>query len=621
MISGILKELKKARQQAPYMLQAFGLVWSAARPWTIVWSILLVVQGTLPIGIVYLTREIVDNLASVIGTGLELTALRPTIYLVLGMAILLLLSESLNGIARWVRTAQADLVQDHISFLIQEQATSLDLSFFESSESYDAMHRAKYDAATRPLILLENTGGLIQNGITLVAMAGVLISYAPWLPILLILSTVPALSVVLHFAVRYHEWWMNNTKLDRRSRYMDWMVTIRESAAEIRLFNLGDHFRSGYETIRKQLRTERLAMSRDQAVAEWGASLAGVLVLGLSMGWMVWRAVQGQVGLGDLAMFHQAFLQGQRMMRTLLDNVGQIYQNGLFLETLFGFLSLRPALSAPNDAVRPPNASKEIDLPPITIRESIRFDDVTFRYPGSERVALDGFSLTIPSGNMVAIVGTNGAGKSTLIKLLCRFYDPEAGTVSFDGVDLRRFPVGDIQRLISVLFQEPVHYHDTAGQNIAIGNLIGKPDQAQIEEAARAGGAADPINRLPDGYDTMLGKWFGGSDLSTGEWQRVALARAFLRRAPIIVLDEPTSAMDAWAEADWMGRFRELTTGQTSLLITHRFTTAMQADMIHVMDAGRIIESGSHADLLAQNGRYAESWNQQTRQGTRSPDS
>jgi ATP-binding cassette, subfamily B, bacterial len=601
MLSNLFKEIGKVRTQAPYLLQAFRLVWTAARPWTMAWSLLLVVQGTLPIGIVYLTRSLVDNLASVLGSGLDLTDLRPTILLVVAMAILLLLTESLNGVARWVRTAQADLVQDHISFLIQQKATTLDLSFFESADSYDKMHRAKYDAATRPLILLENTGGLVQNGITLIAMAAVLISYAPWLPLLLVASTVPALSVVLHFAARHHEWWLKNTRLDRRSRYYDWIITIRESAAEIRLFDLGEHFRSAYQVIRSQLRGERLKMSKDQAFAEWGASLAGVLVLGISMGWMVWRAVQGQATLGDLAMFHQAFQQGQRMMRTLLDNVGQIYQNGLFLELLFEFLGLKPVLLDTGESAATPTG----------INDGVRFEGVTFRYPGSERVALEDFSLFIPAGKITAIVGTNGAGKSTLIKLLCRFYDPESGKVLLDGTDMRNLSPTQVQSMISVLFQEPVHYHDTAAENIAIGYTQRRPDMDEIVAAAESGGAAAPINRLPEGYDTMLGKWFGGSDLSTGEWQRVALARAFLRRTPLIILDEPTSAMDAWAEAEWMNRFRDLTSSQTALIITHRFTTAMQADIIHVMDAGCIQESGTHDDLIKQGGRYASSWKDQ----------
>ena len=242
---------------------------------------------------------------------------------------------------------------------------------------------------------------------------------------------------------------------------------------------------------------------------------------------------------------------------------------------------------------------------------------MTFRYPGGERTALQDFDLAIPTGKIMAIVGPNGAGKSTLVKLMCRFYDPQAGSIELDGIDIRRLAIEDLRRQITVLFQMPVSYYATAGQNIAMGDLPAKPRLADIEAAARGAGAHEIIARLPRGYDTQLGKWFAdGTELSAGEWQRIALARAFLRQAPIVVLDEPTSFMDSWAEAKWLARFRKLVEGRTAVIITHRFTTAMQADMIHVMDEGQIVESGSHAELLAQAGLYAQSWRAQMQAGS-----
>ena len=239
----------------------------------------------------------------------------------------------------------------------------------------------------------------------------------------------------------------------------------------------------------------------------------------------------------------------------------------------------------------------------------IDFRGVTFRYPGHERTVLQNFNLTIPAGQITAVVGPNGAGKSTLLKLLCRLYDPEAGRIELDGNDLRDFSVKELRRLITVLFQWPVRYYTTVAENIAVGDLRATPDPAAIEAAARRAGAHEIIARLPHGYDTPLGGWFAdGSELSGGEWQRLALARAFLRRAPLMILDEPTSALDSWAEADWFDRFRILANGRTAIIITHRFTIARRADMIHVMDAGRIVESGTHDDLLLRGGLYAQSW-------------
>ena len=312
---------------------------------------------------------------------------------------------------------------------------------------------------------------------------------------------------------------------------------------------------------------------------------------------MVSRTIAGAMSLGDLALFYQAFQQGLNLTRALLEGVGQLYQNSLFLGNLFEFLELKPQVISPKEP-----------LPaPASLRSGIRFQGVTFRYPGNGRVALCNFNLTIPAGQLVAIVGANGAGKSTLVKLLCRFYDPDCGSITMDGADLRSFSVEEVRRRITVLFQQPVHYNATVRDNIWLGDLTRDPSFDAVRNAAINAGADSFIEQLPAGYDSMLGYSFEkGAELSVGEWQRVALARAFLRHAPVILLDEPTSAMDPWAEADWLRRFRDLADGRTAVLITHRFTTAMLADEVHVMEGGRIIQSGSHADLAAQDGRYAE---------------
>jgi ATP-binding cassette subfamily B protein len=325
------------------------------------------------------------------------------------------------------------------------------------------------------------------------------------------------------------------------------------------------------------------------------------------MAWMVWRALQGWLTLGDLALFYQAFHRGQSLLRALLGNVGQIYSHTLFLGNLFEFLDLNAQIT---DPLHPIPA-------PTTLKEGICFRQVVFRYPGSEQVALRDFDLTIPAGQIVALVGANGAGKTTLIKLLCRLYDPEDGQITMDGIDLRDLSLKELRRRITVLFQFPVDYHATAAHNIALGDLTMAPTRAEIEAAAQGAGAHEVMARLPRGYETLLGKWFvDGTELSGGEWQRVALARAFLRQAPIVVLDEPTSFMDSWAEMAWLQRFRDLVHGRTALIITHRFTTAMHADIIHVMHQGRIVESGSHSELVARGGHYSQSWSAQMLAGS-----
>ncbi|MBM2813157.1 MAG: Xenobiotic-transporting ATPase [Chloroflexi bacterium] len=522
-----------------------------------------------------------------------------TLFLVALMGGVMVLSELLRSLSTWVRTAQSELVQDYVAGLVHERSIAADLAFYEWPEFYDHLHRARQDAGQRPTALLEGTGSLAQNAITLIAMAAVLVPLDPWLPLALVGSMVPALYVVLHHGLRQYHWRLRTTADERRSWYYDWLLTDGETAAELRLFGLGKHFAAAYQAVRLRLRSERVRLVRDQSISEVVAGAFALLVSAAATAWMVWKAAQGLVSLGDLAFFYQAFNQGQKLGRSLLDNVNRVYQSLLFLGNLFEFFDLQPKVVDPEE----PELIRKGAAP------EIRFRNVTFRYPGSDRVALRDFALTVPAGQIAAIVGPNGAGKSTVIKLLCRLYDPDSGSVEVDGTDVRNLRQEELRQQTSVLFQQPVHYNSTVSENIALGDLTAQPSAAEIEAAARASGAAELIDRLPEGYDTLLGKWFvSGTELSVGEWQRIALARAFLRQAPLILLDEPTSAMDSWAEADWIKRFRSLAAGRTVIIITHRFTTAMRADVIHVMAEGQIDESGRHDELVALGGRYAQSW-------------
>lgn len=577
-------------------------MWAASRYWTVAWMVLLLVQGLLPAASISLTPQAVDALVAVTGSGVSAASVQKILVPVGLMAGIMLMGEILSSAAEWIRTAQSELVQDYVTGLIQKQSVAVDYGFYEYSKYNDKLDRAREGASGRSLALLENTGSLLQNSVTLFAMAAVLVPYGFALPIILVISAFPAFYVLTYLNKLQYQWSQRTTTDRRWLMYYDYLLTRSATAAEVRLFDYADYFQSSYNNLRRRLRHEQFHLLKLQTLGRFVAAIIALIISGGALAWMGRLVLLGILTLGDLALFFQAFNQGQGIVKNLLGNLGQIYRNSLFIANLFEFLQIQPKI------VDPPNPLPVPSIP----KQGIQFRQVTFRYPGTEEPVLENFNLTLPADKIVAIVGDNGAGKSTLIKLLCRFYDPESGSIKLDGIDIREFSVKELRRLITVLFQSPIPYYTTVGENIALGDIWAVSSQAEIEAAAKASGIHDKIMRLPRGYNTMLGKLFPeGTDLSGGQWQRLALARAFFRRAQIIILDEPTSAMDPWAEHDWLERFRTLASDRTAIVITHRFTLAMRADIIHVMRAGRIVESGNHDELLALDGLYAQSWKSQ----------
>lgn len=595
-----LLDVRQIARRLGLIRRAFALVWDSAGRWTVALFALLIVQGLLPAAVLPISKWIVDAITVALEQGASAETVRPVMFYGGLLAGIFLLQRVFGSLNTWISTAQSELVQDHVRRLIHDKASTIDYGFYEHGEYYDMLMRADSQASSRILSLLQNVGVLISNGITLVTIAVMLLAYTFWLPAMLVLSTLPALAVVMRHNRIYHKWWRHTTPLHRWTGYYNGLLTQRSSAAEIRMLQTSSVFGARYQELRKQLRKERLDLVRRQLMASFGAALLGLVILGGAMIWMLNRALKGVGTLGDLALFYQAFNQGQMLMQTLMSSTGQIYTNTLFLKDLFEFLDQRKLLHDPETPV---------PVPP-KVRDAVVFEGVTFSYPGTNQPALENFSLRIPAGKVVAIVGENGAGKSTLSKLLCRFYDPDEGRILWDGVDLRAFSQAELRRAISIMFQMPVQYQATVGENIAIGQRDVTPEK--VREAAQGAGIEERIQRLPHGYDTMLGRLFAeGTDLSGGEWQRIALARAFLQQSPLLILDEPTSFMDSWAEQAWLERFRLLVQGRTAVVITHRFSAAMQADLIFVMRRGHVIEAGTHEELLRSSGFYAASWEAQ----------
>jgi ATP-binding cassette subfamily B protein len=582
--------------------RAFSLIWEAVPRLTVIWCALILIQGVLPGLAVYLSKLTIDSFVVAVNGGEGISSFGQTIIYFVATGACFVSIEVFQYLGDWNRMAQAEYFSDHLKNLIHKKSAEVDLEFYESHEYHDLMEQARGESSSKPLALLESLGSIAQNSITLISFVAMLLVYGWAIPLLLLAGTLPGLFVALKYDRRYHAWWKQTANDRRWIIYFDSMLSHSSAAAEMRLFDLGQRFRERFQERRQKLRAEKFQHLRRQFTGKFLANLVALVTAVLAVGWIALGVVSRTATLGDLAVFLQIFSRGQTILRGLLGGVGQAMNNTLYLESLFAYLDLESGLKSP-------------DMPhefPKRIKDRIHFRNVSFQYPGEVRTAVSDFDLSVPVGKVVAIVGVNGAGKSTLIKLLCRFYDPTAGSIEIDGTDIREFDVKELRRNISVLFQFPMQFHETAAENISLGDTQKVPSFESIRTAAEKAGVDGFIEALPEGYDTLLGKWFvNGAELSGGEWQKIALARAYFRQAQIVILDEPTSFMDPWSEADWFDRFRSIVTGKTGILITHRFTIAMRADVIHVVDNGRIIESGTHRELLEQNGFYADSWRSQ----------
>jgi ATP-binding cassette subfamily B protein len=434
-----------------------------------------------------------------------------------------------------------------------------------------------------------------RDGVSVLAIVGLLLAFHWWGAVLLFAATVPSVLVRLTSAHHLYRWQRQRTARERQARYVHWILTGDMHAKEIRLLQLGALFRRRFRALRQTLNRERLTMARQRALRQIVTQDSAALTIVGAFAFIAYQTLQQHVTLGDLVMYYQAFQRGQAALQGMLGSLAGLYEDNLFLVNLYELLDLRPTLVEPLHP-RPL---------PHPMQVGIAFHQVSFHYPTTTRKALEDITLTIRPGEVVALVGANGSGTTTLIKLLCRLYDPTAGRITIDGIDLRQFSIADVRRHVSVLFQDYAKYHLSALDNIWFGNIALPPTKQTIAQAARRAGADAVIRRLPHGYETILGKWFEeGEELSIGQWQKIALARAFLHQAQVIVLDEPTSVLDPRAEAEVFATFRHGLQDQAAILISHRLSTVKLADCIYVLERGRIVESGTHETLMQHGGAY-----------------
>ncbi|WP_222564306.1 ABC transporter ATP-binding protein [Novilysobacter antarcticus] len=597
-----LRERFDALRNLPPFL---SMIWATSRSLTLVTLGLRLVRALVPIATLYIGKLIIDEAIRLvaIGTSFEtlqvawqsgqLNHLATLLAMELGLAIA---SDLLGRLTSYGDGLLSELFTNATSVRLMEHAATLDLQDFEDPDLQDKLDRARRQTMGR-MNLLSQLFGQLQDAITVVSFGIGLLVYAPWLIALLAVALIPAFLGEAHFNALGYSINFAWTPERRQLEYVRQMGASVETAKEVKIFNLHRFLVARYTELADKFYLVNRALARRRAL--WGSALAALGTLGYyaAYAYIAWRTVRGDFSIGDLTFLAGSFRRLRQLLEGLLVGFSQVAGQALYLDDLFSFFATQPKIISPADAAPFPQP----------IRTGFVFENVGFRYPDSNKWALRGLDFELRAGEVLALVGENGAGKTTLVKLLARLYDPVEGRILLDGRDLREYDLDDLRANVGVIFQDFVRYHLTVGENIGVGQINAMDDQVRIRESARRAMAEEMIERLPDRYEQLIGRRFKtGVDLSGGEWQKIAIARAYMRDAQVMILDEPTAALDARAEFEVFQRFKELSSGKTAVLISHRFSSVRMADRILVLADGGLEASGTHEELLAAGGRYAE---------------
>ena len=591
--------LRRALGVFGYSSRALELVWTTSRPLTIALALLTIVGGILPAVIAYIGQLIVDGVVTASQAANPDT--RGVLMLVgLEALVVIAVAATQRGISASQSLLRA-LLGQRVNVMILEKAMTLELAHFEDSEFYDKLTQARREASSRPLSLVTRTFGLVQNAISLTSYAVLLFAFSPWAVVILIAAGLPSFFAEAKFsgdAFRLFRWRSPDTRMQM---YLETVIAREDGVKEVKLFQLGPRLLQRYRDIFRKLFVEdrKLTIRRDT----WGflLGLVSTGALYAAYGWIVVTTIAGAITLGAMTMYLVLFRQGQSAVAAILTSVSGMYEDNLYLSNLYEYLE-QPVPARLGDAAKGPEPERGLE-----------FEDVSFAYAGAKEKALSNISLQIKPGESLALVGENGSGKTTLIKLLTRLYDPTEGRILLDGLDLQEWDVEALRQRVGVIFQDFGRYQFSVGENIGAGDVRHIDNRERWEDAATTGLAAPFIEEMPNSYETQLGRWFkGGRELSGGQWQKIALSRAFMRSdADILVLDEPTAAMDASSEAEVFEHFRTASSSKMTILISHRFSTVRAAAQIVVIHQGKILERGTHDSLLAEDGQYAHLFNLQ----------
>lgn len=578
-----------------------SFVWHASPRHALLNAALAFLQGSVPLATVIVLKSIVDYITMSL-PGTSALPAGPLIWM-LAIAIAIGIVGSLaNALGGYSATIQSHLVADHMQGMVQRKSIELGLSYYENAQFFDNLHRAQQEAPSRPLRIVQGLLSLCRNGVTLCGALLVLLTCHWVIMVAVLMTSLPTVVFRLKQADKLFELERGRTHAERLSRYLNQVLTTGEHAKELRSFGFGPFIAQRYTELRARLR-EGLARISAQGYARQflSESVATTAAYG-SLAYVAMQALAGKLSLGELVMYFGAFQVAVGSLRPTLSSISELYENNLFLSSLFGFLAL------PKDLQEP---THPLDIP-SPWKDGLRAEGVAFRYPGTNEDVLKKIDIEIRPGEIVAIVGHNGSGKTTLTKLLSRLYDPSVGRICIDGIDIRNFSINEFRKQISVIYQDFGRYHLSARENIMLGSPELDADDPSIALAAKRANIHSELESLANGYDTIMSRTLAdGSEFSGGQWQKLALARAFLRDAQLIILDEPTSSLDAAAEFSFFEQFREMVAGRSALIISHRFSTVRLAKRVYVLDQGVVIEHGTHEELMATGGVYASLYQKQ----------